>query len=279
MDIKKIFINWNKGGNNYVLKADSKNKWCGFKKNVIDRLRNEYGNDFNIVLWGTKSETDYYCIPYRSIEHLFTSEHMTKGKIAEEGNQRWTAIIENHIFKMHSNSMYSVNIGQFYEKSEPINIKGYSEIDNAYGVDYTIEDAKANVKIRLGQSKFRKDVLENFQNKCCISGISEQTMLVASHIIPWSENKNYRSDPGNGLCLFVEYDAYFDKGYITIDENYNILITSKIKKLSQELQRRLLKLHGKKIKKPGKYKIKSEYIQFHQKHIWNQFNKENGNTV
>jgi putative restriction endonuclease len=150
---------------------------------------------------------------------------MTKGKIAEQGNERWTVTIDNHVFKMHANSMYSVNIERFYGKQEPITIRDYNDIDKVYGIDYTIEDAKANVKIRLGQSGFRKAVLENFQNECCISGISEQTMLVASHIVPWSANKNYRSDPGNGLCLFIEYDAYFDKGYITIDKNLNIIVT------------------------------------------------------
>ncbi len=273
MEIKQLFKNYKEGGNNYILKADSKNRWSGFDKNIIDKLYSKYELKFNIVLWGTKSDTDFYCIPYWSIEHLFTTEHMTKGKIAEQGYERWTATIENHVFKMRANSMYSVNIEKFYGKKEPLLIKGYEEIDEIFGVDYTIEDAKANVKIRLGQSEFRKAVLENFQGKCCISGITEQSMLEASHIVPWSKNKNYRSDPSNGLCLFIEYHAYFDKGYISIDESLNILVTERISELSYELTHKINQLKGRKIQNPVKYKIKNEYIEFHRKYILNQFDK------
>jgi hypothetical protein len=35
MEIKQLFKNYNEGGNNYILKADSQNKWCGFNKNII----------------------------------------------------------------------------------------------------------------------------------------------------------------------------------------------------------------------------------------------------
>lgn len=271
MDIQELFTDYKDGGDNYILKADSKSRWCGFNKNVIDLLRRKYGTNFNLVLWGMHSESDYYCIPYKFVEHLFAPEHMTKGKVAEQGNERWTAIIKNHKFKMHGNSMYSVNIDRFYGNRAPSQIKGYNEIDEIYGIDYTIEDAKANVKIRLGQSEFRKAVLDNFGHKCCISGIEEPEMLVASHIVPWSVNKNYRSDPSNGLCLFIEYDAYFDKGYITIDEELNILIASGINALSAELKKRLLKLQGKKIRKPRKHRIKSKYITVHHEIVWNHF--------
>lgn len=271
MEIRNIFTNYNEGGNNYILRADSKNRWCGFNKNTIDKLRNKYDLAFNIVIWGTKSENDYYCIPFSALEHLFTAEHMTTGKIAEQGNQRWTAIIENHIFKMHANSMFAVNIERFYSKIEPSQLKTYEDLDKAYDVDYTIEDAKANVNIRLAQSGFRKSVLGNFQSRCCISGIYESSMLVASHIVPWSKNKNYRSDPANGLCLFVEYDAYFDKGYISIDEKLNVIIAEKVQFFSEKLRARINSLRGKKIEPPIIHKIKNEYIEYHRNHILNNF--------
>ena len=173
---------------------------------------------------------------------------------------------------MKNNSMYSANMARFYGRNDPATIESYyDELDDLYGIDYTIEDAKANINIRLKQSQFRKSVLENFNNQCCISGIYEESVLVASHIVPWSAYKKYRSDPGNGLCLFIEYDAYFDKGYITIDNNLYILITNKLNTLSDELQNRLKQLEGKKLTQPLKYKIKHEYIKYHHDNIWNHF--------
>jgi hypothetical protein len=64
MEIKDQFLNHSNGGNNYVLKADSKNRWTGFNKRTIDQLKEKFGSGFNIVLWGSKSDEDFYCIPY-----------------------------------------------------------------------------------------------------------------------------------------------------------------------------------------------------------------------
>lgn len=271
MEIKNIFTDRKAGGNNYILKADSENRWCGFNKNVIDDLKGKFNDSFNIVLWGTKSESDYYCIPFQVLAHLFTSEHMTKGKIADQGNLRWTAIIDDHVFKMHANSTYSANIQRFYGKTTPEQVRGYEDTDKVFDIDYTIEDAKANVKIRLGQSTFRSAVLDNFEGRCCISGIKEAGVLIASHIVPWSANKNYRSDPSNGLCLFVEYDAYFDKGYITIDEELRVIVSNRLDQLSIKLKERLEKLRGLTIARPSNFTIKKEYIHFHNREVFDKF--------
>jgi putative restriction endonuclease len=58
-------------------------------------------------------------------------------------------------------------------------------------------------------------------------------LLFASHIIPWSINEKERLNPGNGLCLSATFDKAFDKGFIGIDVNYNILISGKLKKHSK----------------------------------------------
>ena len=177
MDIQKIFTNYKNGGNNYILKADSRNRWCGFNKNVIDQLRRKYDTNFNLILWGTQSDSDFYCIPYNSVEHLFVPEHMTKGKIAEQGNERWTAIIESHKFKMHANSMYSVNIENFYGNRELSPINGFDEIEkveeemNAY--DWKLE-IKTWVQGRKNIQEFEKDLIDFFSNVFSSTAIPER---------------------------------------------------------------------------------------------------------
>ena len=44
------------------------------------------------------------------------------------------------------------------------------------------------VKIRVNQNVFRQIVLANYDYKCALTGIDIPELLVASHIIPWSEN-------------------------------------------------------------------------------------------
>lgn len=79
------------------------------------------------------------------------------------------------------------------------------------------------VKTRVNQNVFRQIVLTNYNNKCAVSGIDIPDFLVASHIIPWSDNEQERINPENGICLSSLYDKAFDKGYIGISSKNEIL--------------------------------------------------------
>ncbi len=251
--------NWSEGGNNYVLKGNPKNKWVGFQETVLSALSKSFGDKFNIVIWtDEQNEDDYYCIPYQVIKHLFIEEHKTTGKYPN----RWTAIILDHRFLMHSNSQLSVDISACYAKqliSQPI-------ID--ISDDYFIENAKAEINVRLGQSKFRKGVLNNFGNKCALSEISELSLLTASHIIPWSHNKDFRGDISNGICLYIEYDGLFDKGFISFTDDLKLIVTSEVSKLSQQLQDKLKAVEGQKLRQPSKKPLNIEYLDYHRKNIF-----------
>jgi hypothetical protein len=41
-------------------------------------------------------------------------------------------------------------------------------------------------------------------------------LQVASHIVPWAEDRRNRLNPHNGLCLSAPHDRAFDQGLITI---------------------------------------------------------------
>jgi len=255
LDIK----NWKDGGNNYVLKGNPKNKWIGFQETVLRQLSEAFNNNFNIVIWTDENnESDYYCIPYKSIQHLFVDEHKTTGKYPN----RWTAIILDHQFLMHSNTQLSVNISEFYAK--PLIFQSYIEFED----DFYIENAKAEINIRLGQSKFRKGVLKNFGNKCALTGISELSLLTASHIIPWSHKKDFRGDVSNGICLYIEYDALFDKGFISFTDNLITIITKDTSIFSGHLREKLKALNGKQLSKPLNKTLNIEYLNYHRTNIF-----------
>jgi predicted HNH restriction endonuclease len=105
------FTNWRQGGKHYVLKASSENKWAGFQESVIIELKRKFGDDFFLVIWSEESnENDFYNIPFRKVCHLFTDDHKTTGKYPD----RWTAIIWEDQFLMHSNSRLAVDIKEDY---------------------------------------------------------------------------------------------------------------------------------------------------------------------
>jgi putative restriction endonuclease len=125
------------------------------------------------------------------------------------------------------------------------------------------KDKERLVKTRINQSFFRSSVLSAYNITCCITGMKIPELLIASHIIPWKENKE-RTNPQNGLCLNNLHDKAFDKGLITIDTDYNILISKYL--LDYEKQKPDLyfsTFNNKKIILPDKFFPKKEFLEQH----------------
>jgi putative restriction endonuclease len=121
------------------------------------------------------------------------------------------------------------------------------------------------VKTRVNQNVFRQIVIANYSGKCAVSGIDIPDLLVASHIIPWSKNAEERLNPENGICLSPLYDRAYDKGYIAINERFEILLSSALKKKTHEGYhlKYFASLSGSKIMLPKKYYPKKDFLQFH----------------
>ena len=78
---------------------------------------------------------------------------------------------------------------------------------------------------RIGQGKFRDDLLKRWSGKCAVSGVARAELLRASHIKPWSASNNVeRLDPDNGLLLSAAYDAAFDAYLISFADDGTLLL-------------------------------------------------------
>jgi len=121
------------------------------------------------------------------------------------------------------------------------------------------------VKTRVNQNVFRQIVIANYSGKCAITGIDIPDLLLASHIIPWSKSEEERLNPENGICLSALYDRAYDKGYIGINEKYEIILSPYLKKKHKEEyhSKYFASLVGTKIIMPKKYYPKKEFLQFH----------------
>ncbi len=78
---------------------------------------------------------------------------------------------------------------------------------------------------RSGQTLFRQIVLSAYRNQCALTGLSDPRLLVASHIIPWSQAPGMRLNPRNGIALNALYDKAFDRGLITFDDDLRLQIS------------------------------------------------------
>lgn len=83
------------------------------------------------------------------------------------------------------------------------------------------------IKARVGQGKYRKLLLEKYDRKCIVTGISQNKLLIASHIKPWAIcNNDERVDVENGLILCANMDRLFDSGLITFRADGKMFVSS-----------------------------------------------------
>jgi hypothetical protein len=114
----------------------------------------------------------------------------------------------------------------------------YDALDRAYKLGVSLPDAPLEVfrkrtanlpgnteterltVVRIGQNIFRDALLEYWHGRCPLTGITDTTLLRASHIVPWAEceSDELRLDVHNGLLLSALWDCAFDSGLISFTD-------------------------------------------------------------
>jgi putative restriction endonuclease len=137
------------------------------------------------------------------------------------------------------------------------------DLDNLKDVEG--KERERIVKVRVNQSLFRKIVLTNFNNRCCITGMDIPELIVASHILPWSVDAGNRLNPKNGLALNTLHDKAFDCGLITITEDLKIRISSRFYKAKdvESIQQNFIAFDGKNLIEPTKFSPDVEFLKVH----------------
>ena len=75
---------------------------------------------------------------------------------------------------------------------------------------------------RVGQDVIRKQALIQYSTECALCDIKDRDMLTASHVVPWSEDVQFRGILENVICLCKFHDTLFEKGKIAIMDDYSI---------------------------------------------------------
>jgi len=83
----------------------------------------------------------------------------------------------------------------------------------------------ALIKARIGQGLFRRNVA-SIEHRCRVTGVTYATHLFASHIKPWRESTNdERLNGENGLLLTPSIDHLFDRGFISFEDNGELIVS------------------------------------------------------
>ncbi|MEI7869714.1 MAG: HNH endonuclease, partial [Candidatus Methylumidiphilus sp.] len=133
-----------------------------------------------------------------------------------------------------------------------------AEIKNHENIGETTK--KALINARLGQGKFRDDLMEIWDKSCSVTGCSIPELLKASHIKPWRDSTNtQRLDPNNGLLLTANLDALFDSGLISFDDTGEMIVSEKL----SVMERKILGIPQSLRAKPNP--TQCEYLEHHRK--------------
>ncbi len=115
---------------------------------------------------------------------------------------------------------------------------------------------------RVGQNSLRELLLQLYENKCAMCDVDAVKVLRASHIVPWSEDKNIRLEPTNAILLCGLHDLAFDKGLIIVNADFTIFLPNKPDGLREVLG----KFTHDELRLPAskEYHPKTEYLQRHK---------------
>lgn len=128
--------------------------------------------------------------------------------------------------------------------------------------NYSVDDSSATIKTRgSAQRAFANAVKSNYGYRCAITMIETKDFLVASHIVPWSEDQSIRLDPSNGICLSLLMDRAFEKGHLLIEDDLTIRIDWVKVGNDLALRWQLEPYDGKKLMQPKKGAPQPEYLQ------------------
>ena len=88
--------------------------------------------------------------------------------------------------------------------------------------------ALQTVKQRLHQASFREAVITAYNGRCALSGLPEQRLLDAAHIISDKDERLGQPIVPNGLPLSKIHHAAFDAHLIGIDPDYRLHVSERL---------------------------------------------------
>ena len=131
-------------------------------------------------------------------------------------------------------------------------------------------DREAVRRVREDQHLFRAAILSAYESRCCVTGLDVESLLVASHIKPWvMSDKTERLNPQNGLCLNALHDRAFDRGIISMSDDYSVMVSEQIARTaSSVVQEWLLDYNGQRITLPLRFLPRHDFLAWHRENVF-----------
>lgn len=126
-------------------------------------------------------------------------------------------------------------------------------------------ERNALVKQRVNQTFFRRTVLSSYHSTCCISGLVNEKLVEACHIMGWAEDAANRTNPCNGLCMNSLFHKAYDNLLLSITPDMKVVVSAELINDAKDLpfKEYLKGINGKEIFCPDKFFPKKEFLDAH----------------
>jgi putative restriction endonuclease len=124
---------------------------------------------------------------------------------------------------------------------------------------------EARVQARVNQKFFRSMIMAAYNSQCCITGITQEELLVAGHIKPWAEDSANRLNPRNGIAINGLHDKAFESGLITITPDYRVKVSSILQKQHKDktIEEYFLRYDNQLIILPSRFRPDPAFLEYH----------------
>lgn len=197
-------------------------EYVGWERLSIGGLFEKYG-----VATGYVSEAELM-----AAFHFFGSEYAANTEI---GN----VILENFTPFEHPVPLANVGLNDlsvrfvYIDGDDPVAAYVGGMRTNAAVTQFELRDPEAakraasKRKVRVGQSAFRRLLMETYGSACAFTGPQLQETLQAAHIQPYvdAESNHVR----NGLLLRADIHLLFDLGLLTLTPDLQVQVSKKLK--------------------------------------------------
>lgn len=116
---------------------------------------------------------------------------------------------------------------------------------------------------RKGQGKYRRELLDECPF-CPITMVSDERVLIASHIKPWAQaNDHEKIDPKNGFMFTPTFDWLFDKGFMSFSDEKKVILSPFLSKVTYSK----LGISPNKIITALPIEGREDYLDYHRREI------------
>ena len=149
----------------------------------------------------------------------------------------------------------------------------FGEVEHPYKIEKEIkvienENINDNIKkqlvrSRVGQGEYRAKLLTECPF-CPITLVSDDRLLIASHIKPWILSNDFeKTDPKNGFMLTPTFDRLFDRGFLSFTNDKRTILSPFLSNMTYSK----LSISDNKIITHLPIEGREEYLEFHRKNI------------